>query len=44
MSISDDKSEENNNHNSDINNIEGPKNIPEQVSSIVEPSTEVGSK
>jgi hypothetical protein len=44
MSISDDKSEENNIKNSNINNTEGPKNPNEQISSIVEPSTEIGRK
>ena len=44
MSISDDKSEENNISNSNINNIEEPKNPQEQISSIVEPSTEIGRK
>ena len=45
MSISEDKSEENNLSNSnDINNTEEPKNIPEQVSAMVDPSTEIGSK
>ena len=42
MSISDDKSEENNIPSSNINNIEEPKNPQEQISSIVEPSTEIG--
>ena len=42
MSISDDKSEENNISGSNINNIEEPKNPQEQISSIVEPSTEIG--
>lgn len=42
MSISEEKSEENNISN--INNIEEPKNPPEQISSIVEPSTEIGRK
>ena len=42
MSISDDKSEENNISDSNINNIEEPKNPQEQISSIVEPSTEIG--
>ena len=45
MSISEDKSEENNLSNSnDINNAEEPKNIPEQVSTVADPSTEIGSK
>ena len=44
MSISDDKSEENNISNSNINNLEEPKNPHEQISSIVEPSTEIGRK
>ena len=45
MSISEDKSEENNLSNSNnINNVEEPKNIPEQVSAVVDPSTEIGSK
>ena len=44
MSISDDKSEENNISNTNINNIGETKNLPQQVSNIVEPSTEVGSK
>lgn len=45
MSISEDKSEENDLSNSNnINNTEEPKNIPEQVSAVVEPSTEIGSK
>jgi hypothetical protein len=44
MSISDEKSEENNISNSNINNTEGPKNPNEQISSIVEPSTEIGRK
>jgi hypothetical protein len=44
MSISEEKSEENNISNSNINNIEEPKNPPEQISSIVEPSTEIGRK
>ena len=45
MSISEDKSEENNLSNSnDINNAEEPKNIPEQVSAVADPSTEIGSK
>ena len=44
MSVSDDKSEENNISNSNINNIEEPKNPQEQISSIVEPSTEIGHK
>lgn len=43
MSISDDKSEENNISDSNANNIEEPKNPQEQISSIVEPSTELGS-
>ena len=44
MSVSEEKSEENNISNSNINNIEEPKNPPEQISSIVEPSTEIGRK
>ena len=44
MSISEEKSEENNISNSNINNIEEPKNPPEQISSTVEPSTEIGRK
>ena len=44
MSISDDKSEENNISNSNLNNTGENKNLPMQVSNIVEPSTEVGSK
>ena len=45
MSISDIKSEENNLSNSnDVNNVEEPKNIPEQVSAVADPSTEIGSK
>lgn len=48
MSISEDKSEENSISNSNINNIEEePKNLqnpPEQISSIAEPSTEIGRK
>jgi hypothetical protein len=44
MSISDEKSEENNITNSNLNNFEEPKNVQEQVSSIVEYSTEIGRK
>ena len=47
MSISDDKSEENNISNSNINNIDETKNLQnptEQISSIVETSTEIGRK
>ena len=47
MSISNDNSEENNISNSNINNIEEPKNLQnpqEQISSIAEPSTEIGRK
>jgi len=44
MSISEDKSEENNISNPNINNMEEPKNIPEQISAVADPSTEIGSK
>ena len=47
MSISNDNSEESNISNSNINNMEEPKNLhnpQEQISSIVEPSTEIGRK
>ena len=44
MSISEHNSEENNISNSNVNNIEEPKNLQEQISGIVEPSTEIPSK
>ena len=44
MSISEHNSEENNISNSNVNNIEEPKNPQEQLSGIVEPSTEIPSK
>jgi len=44
MSISEEHSENNNNTNSNVNNGGEPKNPPDQVSGMVEPSTEVASK